>query len=71
VNFLVRHGFADASSWPLGKVWAEVEITQRKRNEEIAAQASLDKIVQGAVHGGKKGNTLLKETLKGLNDGST
>lgn len=67
----MRKGFSDAHQWPLGKVWAEVEITQRKCNEEIAAQASLDKLVQGAVHGGKKGHSLLKETLKGLTDGST
>ena len=60
----MRQGFHDASSWPIGKVWAEVEITQRKANEDIAAQAALDKTVHGAVHGGKKGNSLLKEALK-------
>lgn len=67
----MRYGFHDAAQWTLGRVWGEVETTRRKVNEEIAAQASLDKIVQGAVHGGKKGHSLLKETLKGLTDAST
>lgn len=43
----------------------------RRRNNEIAAQASLDKTVHGAIHGGKKGHSLLKEALKGLTDGGS
>ncbi len=46
-------------------------MAQRRRNSEIASQAAIDKAVQAAVHGGKKGNNLLKETLKGLTDGGS
>lgn len=69
MNFLLSNGHSNARQYTLGQAWAEVEMTTRRRNREIAAQASLDKTVHGAIHGGKKGHTLLKETLKGLTDG--
>lgn len=55
----------------MGRVMNEVEVTRRRRNREIAAQAALDKAVQASVHGGKKGTALLRSALKDLNDGST
>lgn len=40
-------------------------------NAKIASDATVDHAAQAAIHGGKKGHTLFKKTLKGLTNGGT
>jgi len=58
-----------ASTYPLARVWTEVEITTRRRNGEIRAQAALDFSRENAIHGGKKASAPWKQAMKDLADG--
>jgi hypothetical protein len=52
-------------------VWSECDTARRRVNEQIAFQAGIDKLVQVAVHGGKKGQALFKQQIKELADGGS
>ena len=66
MNFLVAQGHAHAARYPLGRMWAEMDITRRRVNHEIANVASVDKAAQAAIHGGKKGHSLFQSVIKKL-----
>lgn len=40
-------------------------------NQDMASKASLDHTVQGAIHGGKKGHSLLQKMIKRLTNGGS
>lgn len=69
VNFLISQGHHNANRYPVGRVWSEVEITRRRVNNEMASQASVDHTVHGAIHGGKKGHSVLTKMIKRLTNG--
>ncbi len=64
-------GHTRANRYPLAKVWSECDTARRRINEQIAFQAGIDKLVQVAVHGGKKGQALFKQQIKELSDGGS
>ncbi len=71
VSYLKSQGHITANRYPLAMVWSEIETVRRRVREEEAFRIGNDKMVQVAVHGGKKGQTLFNRHMKELNDGGS
>lgn len=67
----MSQGHLQANRYPLAKVWSEIETVRRRVREEEAFRLGNDKMVQVAVHGGKKGQALFNRHIKELSDGGS
>lgn len=67
----MSQGQVEANRYPFAKVWAEAEIARRRAKDQEAFRMGNDKIVHGAIHGGKKGHSLFNQTVKGYSDGGS
>lgn len=70
-SYLISQGHVHASRYAFAKLWSEVEITRRRVREQEAFRMGNDKLVQVAVHGGKKGHSLFNQTVKEYSDGGS
>lgn len=71
MSYLHSQGHPHANRYAFAKVWSECDTARRRVNQQIAFQAGIDKLVQVAVQGGKKGQALFKQQIKELSDGGS
>jgi len=52
-------------------LFSEADIAKRRLDHEAASRAAVDKTTHGAIHGGKKGNSVFTRMIKAMTDGSS
>jgi hypothetical protein len=67
VSLLLDHGHPHASSYPIGLVWDEAQLVERRMNARLADELLLTQLAVASIFDKKAGETF-NTTLKSLRE---